>query len=299
MEIVANPVADTVSDQPGGESLGALLDRSAARLRAAGVAGPRRDARLLLAAALGVDPARVLAHPERRVSAAEAARAEAVIARRARREPVSRILGRREFRGLEFEVTPDTLDPRLDTETVVGAVLDRLPDTDAEIGILDLGTGTGCLLLALLSALPRARGLGVDLSPPALEVARRNAARLGLAGRASFEQRDWAAGLGGPWQAIVSNPPYIVDQEIGSLPPEVARYEPHLALAGGPDGLDAYRSLIPHVGRLLARDGICALEVGAGQAAAVEAIVVQNGLKPIGRAKDLGGIERCLVATLI
>jgi release factor glutamine methyltransferase len=118
-----------------------------------------------------------------------------------------------------------------------------------------------------------------------------------LAGRARFERRDWAAGLTGIWQAIVSNPPYIVDREIDSLSPEVARYEPRRALAGGPDGLDAYRTLIPQVRRLMAFDGICALEIGDGQAAAVEGIASQNGLKPVGRAQDLGGIDRCVIAT--
>jgi len=278
------------------QTLGGLLDGAAARLRAAGVEGARRDARLLLAHALDLDPAQILAYPERPVSAAERARAAPLLARRAAREPVSRILGRREFWGLDFAVTADTLDPRPDSETLVRAVLDRLGPAPGAPAILDLGTGTGCLLLALLSELPHARGLGIDVSPGAVAVARANAARLGLAGRSRVQVASWSDDLPGEWQVIVSNPPYIMERQIEDLAPEVALYEPRLALAAGSDGLAAYRSLIPRVARMLAPGGLVALEVGAGQRDAVDSILDKAGLAPSGRMADLAGIERCVLA---
>ena len=281
----------------GGLTVGQFLDAAAGRLDKAGVEGARRDARLLLAAVLGLDPAQVLARPERPLSLMELDRAEAMIARRAAREPVSRILGRREFWGLEFAITPAVLDPRPDSETLVQAVLDRLDDRTAGLDILDLGTGSGCLLLALLSELPAARGLGLDVSEAALGVARNNAAILGFSARAHFQQGSWGAGLEAPWQVIVNNPPYLKDTKFEGLAPEVALYDPREALAAGPDGLDAYRTLMPQAARLLAPGGLLALELGIGQQMTVEALVRASGLVPLGRVRDLGGIERCLLAT--
>jgi len=284
------------------------LAAAAARLAAAGVADPRRDARLLIAAAIEAGPERLIAEPERVLGAAEAARIEASISRRAAREPVSRILGRRGFWSLEFEITPDTLDPRPDSEALVAAVLARIGAqglVGAPLSVLDLGTGSGCLLLALLSELPAATGLGLDISAAALDVARRNARNLGLSDRARFEIGDWAGGWPGDWgagsadswQVIVSNPPYIKDSEIGDLAPEVARYDPKMALTAGSDGLDAYRNLLPRAASLLERGGVLALEVGRGQQDAVTALLAASGLTPLSRYRDLGGIERCLLAT--
>ena len=276
------------------------LTAAAVRLKEAGVEDPRRDARLLIAAAIEAGPERLIAEPERVLEDAEAARIEASIARRAAREPVSRILGRRGFWSLELEITPDTLDPRPDSETLIAAVLARIEAqglVGAPLTVLDLGTGSGCLLLALLSELPAATGLGLDISAAALEVARRNARKLGLSERARFVVGDWGAGLGGSWQLIVSNPPYITDGEIGDLAPEVARYDPRLALTAGSDGLDAYRKLLPRAASLLGRGGMLALEVGRGQQDAVTALLAASGLTPRGRYRDLGGIERCLLAS--
>lgn len=280
------------------------LKAAAARLEEAGVEDPRRDVRLLVAAALEVGPEHLIAHSERPLEEAEAARIEASIARRAAREPVSRILGRRGFWSLELEITPHTLDPRPDSETLVSAVLERIGAqglAGAPLSILDLGTGSGCLLLALLSELPAASGLGLDISAEALEVARRNARKLGLSHRARFVVGDWAgdwnSGLNGSWQVIVSNPPYITEAEIGELAPEVARYDPRLALTAGSDGLDAYRKLLPRAARLLERDGVLALEVGRGQQDAVTALLAASGFTTLGRYRDLGGIERCLLAS--
>ncbi len=288
----------------GRATVARALAAAAARLAAAGVEDSRRDARLLIAAVIGAGPERLIAEPERVLDGAEAAGIEASIARRAAREPVSRILGRRGFWSLELEITPDTLDPRPDSETLVAAVLERIGAhglVGAPLSVLDLGTGSGCLLLALLSELPAARGLGLDISAAALEVARRNARNLGLSHRARFVTGDWAGdwavGLDGSWQVIVSNPPYITEAEIGELAPEVARYDPRLALTAGSDGLDAYRKLLPRAASLLGQGGILALEVGCGQQDAVTALLVASGLTLLSRYRDLGGIERCLLAS--
>ena len=281
-------------------TIAGALAAATARLEEAGVEDPRRDARILIAVALEAGPERLISEPERVLDAAEAARIEALIVRRVAREPVSRILGRRGFWTLELDITPDTLDPRPDSETLVGAVLERIEAeglVGAPLSILDLGTGSGCLLLALLSELPAARGLGLDISAAALDVARRNARNLGLSDRARFATGDWGAGLDGFWQVIVSNPPYITEAEIGELAPEVARYDPRMALTAGSDGLDAYRKLLPRAACLLAGGGVLALEVGREQQDAVTALLVASGLTPLSRYRDLGGIERCLLAT--
>lgn len=285
--MIPNAVSQTVAT---------ALDRAVADLRSAGVEAPRRDARILLAEVLGGDPALVIGYPERQLDQTEIGRFESLLGRRVAREPVSRILGRREFWSLDFCVTPDTLDPRPESETLIEAVLARLKDRASPLRILDLGTGTGCLLLALLAELPRASGLGVDLSPAAVAIARHNAESLNLADRASFNEADWASNLTDSWQVIVSNPPYILDAEIADLAPEVADHDPRMALSGGPDGLAAYRSLIPQAARLLAPGGTLALEIGAGQAKDVERLLEAAGLARVGRARDLSGIERCILA---
>ena len=279
-----------------GGTVARALAAGAARLREAGVEGARRDARLLLAAALGVSSDALRMRPERPLNAGERVAFESLLARRARREPVSRIVGVREFWSLPFKITPDTLDPRPDSETLVDAVLGRIADRDAPLDILDLGTGSGCLLLALLSDLPAARGLGVDISEPALAVARENAAALGLGSRADFLRASWGAALGGTWQVIVSNPPYILSSEIPDLAPEVQDFDPLPALAGGPDGLDAYRILAPDIARLLDPGGLAALEIGAAQIEPVEALLRTIGLKICGRVRDLAENWRCVLA---
>jgi release factor glutamine methyltransferase len=277
-------------------TLGEYLRTAARRLEEAGVEAPRRDARLLLSAVLDRDPSFVIAHGEDRLDESDRAGAEAMISRRVRREPVSRILGQREFWSLSLKVTPDTLDPRPDSETLVAAALQLIDRRDQPLRILDLGTGTGCLLLALLSELPAASGLGVDISEGSLEVARDNACSLGLASRARFRQGCWGEGLSPGWSLIVSNPPYIDDASLAGLPPEVARYDPPGALAAGPDGLAAYRALLPQAARLLAPGGFLALEIGNNQSADVKDLIAAYGLCFRLVARDLGGIERCLIA---
>ena len=282
---------------PQARDVGAALERGTARLSAAGVEAAPRDARILLAEATGEARSRLFAFPERPLSADELAAYEGFLTRRARREPVSRILGRREFWSLDFAVTADTLDPRPETEALVEAVLARLPAPGAGLRILDLGCGSGCILLALLSELGRAEGLGIDSSAAAVQVARANAEALGLRDRAVFRVGDWAGGLEGPWQAIVSNPPYIVESDIKDLAPEVKAYDPRQALSGGPDGLEAYRVLLPQAAKLLAPKGLLAIEFGAGQADAVQRLAEAAGFSVQDLVPDLAGRNRCLIAT--
>jgi release factor glutamine methyltransferase len=285
------------SPEPGA-TIGDAVARAAALLAEAGVAGARREARLLAALALEIDPAIVLGYPERPLDARAGERFMALVARRAAREPLSRIGGMREFWSLSFALTRDTLDPRPDSETLVAAALDRLPDRHAPWRILDLGTGSGCLLLALLSELPQAFGVGLDLAPGAAAAARRNAAALGLSGRAGFVVGSWDAAIRGPVDVILANPPYIPSAAIDDLAPEVARYEPRRALDGGPDGLDAYRLLAPAVQRLLRPGGVGLVEIGERQAGAVTALMERAGLAVEEVRQDLAGIERCVVVAL-
>lgn len=278
-------------------TIGAAVADAAARLAAVGIVEPRREARLILALAMEVDPAIVLGYPERALDGAAHARLEGLIARRVRHEPISRLRGVREFWSLDFLLSPDTLDPRPDSETLIEAALAHLPDRGAPLRIVDFGTGTGCLLLALLRELPRATGLGIDILPGAVETATRNAARLGLSARAEFRCGDWREEVTGEAGVILANPPYIRSKDIASLAPDVAAFEPRVALDGGPDGLDAYRSLAPAIGRNLTRTGLACIEIGAGQAALVRQLLVESGLIINEVRRDLPGVERCLVAT--
>jgi release factor glutamine methyltransferase len=276
-------------------AVGTALADAAARLSAAGISDARREARLLVAEALGWDAARVLGFPEAEMTAAAGRRLGELIARRSAREPISRILGYREFWSLHFELSPETLDPRPDSETLIESALAALGERERVYRVLDFGTGSGCLLLALLSELPNALGTGVDRSEGALETARRNAAALGLGGRTQFVRGNWGDGLSGEWHVILTNPPYIPSQALQTLMPEVARYEPKLALDGGADGLEAYRVLAPEIARLLAPTGIAAVEVGDGQGPAVAAIMAGAGLVLRGIRHDLSGVDRCIV----
>ncbi|MDD2795938.1 peptide chain release factor N(5)-glutamine methyltransferase [Acidocella sp.] len=264
------------------------LTAIAARLAQAGIEEPRREARLLLAAAEGITAARLLLQAE-----VTPERFEPLVARRAAREPLAYILSRKEFWGLNFAVSPATLIPRPDTETLVEAVL-ALGIAPARV--LDLGTGTGCLLLALLSEFPAAFGVGVDISPAAAALAADNARSLGLASRAAFCAGNWAAALSGMFDLVVSNPPYIPSADIAGLMPEVAGFEPASALHGGADGLEAYRLLIAALPRLLTMNGAAVLELGVGQAPDVAALAAQAGFAATTRA-DLGGVPRALILT--
>lgn len=217
------------------------------------------------------------------------------------REPMAYILGEREFWGLPFKVSPAVLVPRPDSETVVEVVLALMPDKARAWRILDLGVGSGCLLLTLLREYPQASGVGLDASPEALAVARQNAEALGVSDRVrlvsgDWRRADWARGLGGRFDLVVSNPPYIESAAIEGLMPEVSRFEPKLALDGGRDGLDAYRLIAAAAPALVAAGGHVAVEVGDGQALDVQGLFAAAGLFPLAPWKDLGGIERVVAA---
>ena len=267
------------------------------RLRAHGIDTPELDARVLVAHALGLDHAALAAQGARALAPAEIDAIDACAARRLEREPVARIVGAREFWGLNFKLNAATLVPRPETETVVEAALAALtPRRAGDLKLADLGTGSGALLLALLCELPRAFGIGTDVSVPALECARRNAVALGLCDRAALFACDYAAALAGPFDLIVSNPPYVVRGEIGRLEPEVREFDPWRALDGGPDGLDAYREIAAAAPRLLTASGHLVLELGIGQHQAVAELLTRAGLRVCEARRDLGGVVRALTA---
>ncbi len=266
------------------------------QLTRAGVQGAALDVRLLLAHAAGVSAETPRLYPERTLSPSKVKIFNSLLAGRAARQPVAHLLGRREFWSLDFAVTPDTLVPRPDSETVVEAAL-----AEAELlgggawRLLDLGTGSGCLLLAILSECGATRGVGTDIHEAALGVARANAVRLGLADRAHFLQADWTAEIDGRFDMVVSNPPYIETAAIDTLEPEVATHDPRRALDGGADGLDAYRRIADGINDVLAPGGCCILEIGHGQADAVAAVMLGAGLRERRRASDLAGMTRALI----
>jgi release factor glutamine methyltransferase len=278
------------------ETVGSLLDSADAALTQAGFDAPRRIARRVLGAVLEISPAEMLSHPEKVIEDLQVRRVRLTLDRTLAREPLSRILGRREFWGLEFTLSADTLDPRPETETIVEAVLPRFSDRHQPLRFLDLGTGTGCILLALLSEFPSAVGFGVDLSAGAVTTARRNAGLLGFADRAHFLVGDWGAAISGKLDAIVANPPYIATTLLAELPREVALHDPRLALDGGKDGLQAYHSLAMDLGRLLGPNALFFGEIGSCQASAVAAIIRARGLVIEGYEQDLAGTPRCVIA---
>ena len=262
------------------------------RLKTTGVDTPVIDARLLLEAAAGATRADLLADPHRPLTDEQVQTLGAYLERRERREPIAHILGRKGFWTVLLGVGPQVLTPRPDTELVVIAALERL-EPAAPARILDLGTGSGAILLALLAERPAAKGLGVDISEEALAVARENAANLGLAGRAALLRGDWTAGLEpASFDLVVSNPPYIASDEIPTLDPEVRQYEPLEALDGGPDGLDAYRRLAPEILQVLAPGGGFVVEIGHDQGQAVTALFEAAGAAELELRQDLGGRDR-------
>jgi len=262
------------------------------RLEAAGVESPAADARLLLEAAAGVARIDILTDPHRPLAPEAAARLDGFLRRREAREPVSQIVGRRAFWTLNLKVTPDVLTPRPETERLLDVALALIPP-DRPFRALDLGLGSGAILLALLAERPLARGVGVEISEPALQVARENAAELGLEDRAELRLGDWTEGLAdAAFDLVLANPPYIPTAEIATLEPEVREHEPHLALDGGPDGLAAYRRLAPEILRVLKPGGVFAVEIGPGQGAAVEALFAAAGAADLARHPDLSRRER-------
>jgi release factor glutamine methyltransferase len=263
------------------------------RLKTAGVDSPSIDARLLLEAAADVSRVDVISDPYRQLTAEQVERFDGYVERRSRREPVARILGRKGFWKLLLQVSPDVLTPRPETERVVDIALEAFPEERASFSMLDLGVGSGAILLSVLAERPAAKGLGVDISEAALAVARDNAAGLGLADRATFLRTDWTQGL--PDEAfdlVTSNPPYIPSGDIEGLEPEVCEHEPRLALDGGADGLDAYRVLAPEILRVLKPEGRFAVEIGWDQGVAVKVLFEQAGAHDVRVVRDLSDRDR-------
>ncbi len=288
-------MTDEASSDCGDLPLTTLLAEAASTLAAAGVQASRREARMLAAHALGLDSGEIMLlrqdHP------VPAARFRRLLARRAAREPMAFITGACGFWTLDLEVSPVTLIPRADTETLIQAALALRPERARVRTVLDLGCGTGALLLAALAEHPSAFGVGVDRSVAACRLARANGVRNGLAARAIIVCGDWAGMLAGPdarFDLVLCNPPYVATVEIGELMPEVAAHEPRLALDGGADGLASYRALLPELGRVLAPSGLAVLEIGAGQEEAVLSHALTCDLALAGRRRDLEGVVRAL-----
>jgi release factor glutamine methyltransferase len=264
-----------------------ILEEATKRLAGAGIENPRGEARLLLARALGVSrDATLNAEPTPEQSAAFAA----LVARRTAHEPFAYISGHREFWSMDFEVGPGVLVPRPDTETLIEVAIRLVPDRSAALRIADLGTGSGAILVAALSEFPHAAGIGFESSPLALPYAQANAARH-VGARAEIRAADWSAATG-PFDLVFSNPPYIPAADIESLAPDVAAFEPHAALDGGPDGLDAYRELAALLPRILKPGGHALLEIGIGQGPALESLF--PGLELTHITPDLSGVPRCV-----
>lgn len=279
---------------PGG-SVGAFLCQAGQVLRAAGVASPRHEARLLLAHAMGCREEDLLRDARAVVPAPAAQAFGALLRRRAGREPMAYLLGATGFWTLMLEVSPATLIPRADSEAIVEAALAAFEAPERVRRVLDLGTGTGALLLAVLSEWPWASGVGVDVSAEVAALAARNAAANGMADRAAFFCGDWAEAIAGGFDLVLSNPPYVESSEVGRLMPDVARHEPARALDGGADGFEAYRRILLSLPALLAPGGRAVLEIGQGQRPGLEALARAGGLRPAGVRRDLGGIERAVV----
>jgi len=262
------------------------------RLKAAQIESPVIDARLLVEAACEATRIDIISDPYRAVTDAQAAQLDSYLDRRERREPVSRILGRKGFWKILVGVTPHVLSPRPESEVIVDLTLRAFPEAMA-FNVLDLGVGSGAILLAILAERPAAKGLGVDVSEEALATARENAANLDLEGRAAFLRGDWTAGLADDsFDVVVSNPPYIESDVIPTLDPEVKAHDPHLALDGGPDGLDAYRTLAPEILRVLKPGAPFFVEIGSTQKDAVETLMRQAGADGVTTVRDLSDWDR-------
>src|SRR5215510_97901 len=287
---------DDVAAQP--LTLKQALRRATADLASAGIEGPGNDARRLASAVLGLTAAQLLARPERPLSPEEVEGLGRLIARRSTREPVSRILGEREFYGRTFGISPATLDPRPDSETLIDATLKLVALEGWQsraLRILDVGTGSGSLLLTLLAELPGAFGVGTDMSAAALEMARGNAVRLGLAGSAGWLAGDLVEAVRGPFDILISNPPYIPTSEIAQVEPEVREHDPILALDGGGDGVAFFRRLSAKAAKIVP-DGWIVLETGHDQADAVATLLADQGLRKISVHVDVAGRRRCVAA---
>ncbi len=270
----------------GNEALRAAV----ATLKLAGLDDPARDVRILLVHAMDIGADRLTLHLPDELTIPQQRRFDTAIAARANRQPVSQIIGKRQFWGHWFKVTQDTLDPRPETETLVGVALER-----PFVKILDLGTGTGCILISCLKSMPMASGIGADISAAALDVAQSNANSLGVSARARFVVSDWFSAIQGRFDLIAANPPYIAADEMAGLSPDVLNWEPHLALTPGGDGLDSYRIIAAGAGARLLTGGRIVLEIGPTQGESVAALLRDAGFAQVSFRKDLDNRDRVVV----
>ena len=285
-------MTDTTSNPASNATLLTAWKSAQARLKAAGIDSPSIDARILLEAATGAGRVEILNDPYRVLSDEHVAALDALVDRRVRREPVSKILGKKGFWKIMLNVTPEVLSPRPDTEVILD-VITRAFGPEKVFEMADLGTGSGAILLATLAERFGARGVGTDISTEAIAVARENAANLNLQGRCTFLRTDWATGFADDsFDLVVSNPPYIPTKDIATLDPEVRDHDPHLALDGGEDGLDPYRTLAPEIKRVLREGGVFAVEIGYDQGEQVKALFEQAGFSDVKVVKDLGDRDR-------
>jgi release factor glutamine methyltransferase len=277
-------------------SIACVLNEATESLERAGIASARMDASLLLAHVLFRSREALLMSGNKLLTNNDINLFNETIARRQTHEPIAYIVGKKEFWSLDFYVTRDTLIPRPDSETLIEAALKRVKNRASNTTILDIGTGTGCLLIALLKELPGASGVGVDINERALQVAQKNAQIHGVHERVVFLKSHWCDALNGTFDLIISNPPYIAEKDRATLMQDVVGYEPHAALFAGGDGLDAYTAIVPQVARLLAPGGMCVLEIGERQAEAVIRLLQIQRLITEQPERDLAGIERCVIA---
>ncbi len=290
-------VSSKKSESDSGNSLIAkeALRWAVLRLQQEHIETASLDGRILLEYVLGVSREQLLFLLDLPITMEQYKRLETLVEKRAQRQPIAQLIGRREFWGMNFVVSEDTLDPRPDTETLIEYVLERVVNRAMAHRVLDLGTGTGCLLLALLSELPSASGVGVDYSDNAVLVAKENALALGMAGRSQFVTGNWCDGLEGKFDIILANPPYIPTSVIPTLDPEVSVFEPKLALDGGEDGLACYRTIFRSLPMVLAKSGFAAFEFGMGQEKQLKELAVANGFEVVGVRHDLSGLPRTII----
>ena len=279
-------------------TLGSLYKSVSIELTDAKVDRPQLEARILIAHAARIEHTRVIGYPEDKLNSITIGNLRKIVERRKRGEPIAHIIGMKEFWSLNFNVTKETLIPRPDSETLIESVLSMITNYLDPLSILDLGTGSGCLLLALLSELPNAKGIGIDISSSACQIAEKNSNDLGLSKRAKFHQGNWMDGIRDKFDFIISNPPYIADSHIKFLEKEIRLFEPHKALSGGPDGLSAYRLIAKESINHLKSDGILAVEIGINQKKDISDIFAKNGLKINKIQRDYSNIERCILATV-